>query len=77
MVNNGLRTKVTGPDRKKGITRYPVEKKGRPPAKQQGKDAAGGIYSPADWQEYTERNLASAGSRIRSAIEAPFSMQIN
>ncbi len=53
--------KVTGPgpDKKKtggaAVTKYPVEKMGN-------------IFSPADWQEFSEKNLQLASSQIKSSI---------
>ena len=48
--------KVSGPDKKKGITKYPV---GR----------GGSVFSPADWQEYSEKNLLIANGQLKSSIE--------
>ncbi len=47
--------KVSGPDKKKGVTKYPA-----PPH--------ASIYSPADWQEHSEKNLDTANIQIKSAI---------
>jgi tektin-1 len=47
--------KVSGPDKKKGVTKYAA-----PPQ--------ANIYSPADWQEYSEHNLGVANGQINSAI---------
>lgn len=49
--------KVSGPSKKKGETKYPVEKK------------LGNVYSPADWQEFSEHNIQNANVQIKSAIE--------
>lgn len=51
--------KVTGPSKKKGVTKYAVEKKAK----------EGSVFSPADWQEYTERNLQSSNAQIKSSVD--------
>lgn len=52
--------KINGPDQKSiknqlGRNRYPIEK-------------TGSVFSPADWQEFSERNLEVANSHLKSAI---------
>ncbi len=44
------------PDRRRNVTRYPVEK-------------TSAVYSPADWQDYSERNLAAANAQLRQSLD--------
>ncbi len=56
-----LRVTGPGPEKKKAdgaaVTRYPV-------------DRGGNLFSTADWQDYSERNLQLASSRVRTAYGA-------
>lgn len=45
--------KVTGPDKKKGVTRYPAPKSN--------------VFTPAHWQEFSEKNLQLATSQLKSS----------
>lgn len=52
--------KVTGPEKKvKGVTKYPA-----PPVKKNQ-----GMVLPADWQEFSEKNLQAATLQLQKSIE--------
>ena len=45
--------KVSGPDKKRGVTRYPAPKSN--------------VFTPAVWQEYSEKNLQLANGQLKSS----------